>query len=91
MPTIKALREKIDQIDAAIIKKLAKRHHLAKQIGQLKAKSRKKVLDAKREQQLMHYYEMLSVDYALHPAYVKRLFKIIIAHSRNAQNKGASR
>jgi chorismate mutase len=85
MPALKQLREKIDQIDAAIIKKLAQRQKLSKQVGQVKIKSGKKVFDPAREKQQNAAYEKLSAQYGLSPALTKRLFKIIILQSRKLQ------
>jgi chorismate mutase len=83
--TIKQLRKKIDAIDASIIKKLSARQKLSIKIGKLKNKSGNKIIDAKREVQLMHMYETLSNKYQLQEDYIKRLFKIIISTSRKVQ------
>ncbi|OGT46991.1 MAG: chorismate mutase [Gammaproteobacteria bacterium RIFCSPHIGHO2_12_FULL_41_15] len=85
MATIKQLREKIEVIDSAIIKKIAIRQKLSKQIGQLKNKAGKEILDNKREEALMHLYENLSAQYQLQESFIKRIFKIIITHSRRLQ------
>jgi len=85
MHTIKRLRLQIDKIDETIIKNLAKRDKMVIRIGKLKNKSAKKILDTDREHYLMHLYEKLSEEFALKPSYVKRLFKIIITHSRKLQ------
>ncbi|HEX4045621.1 MAG TPA: chorismate mutase [Gammaproteobacteria bacterium] len=87
MSTLIQLRNKIDKIDAAIIKKLAQRNKIAQKIGKLKAQSGKKVLDNKREQQLMRYHESLCEQYQLSAVFVKRLFKMIIAYSRRLQSR----
>lgn len=85
MLTIKQLRKKIDAIDLAIIKKLSARQKISIKIGKIKNQSRKKVIDDKREIKLMHLYEKLSNKYQLQEDFIKRLFKIIITHSRKAQ------
>ncbi len=85
MQTIRHLRLQIDKIDKNIIKNLAKRDKIVISIGKLKNKSSKKILDTDREHYLMHLYEKLSEDFSLKPSYVKRLFKIIITHSRKLQ------
>jgi chorismate mutase len=86
MSTIKELRSKVNKVDAAIIKKLATRTKLIKKIGALKTKSGKKITDKKREQELMQFYQQISLDYQLDPIFIKKLFKLIIAESRRAQN-----
>ena len=85
MLTVEQLREKIERIDAEIIEKLAAREELSKQIGQLKSKEGKDVIDQLHEKTLFERYEKLCERYKLKPAYVKRLFKTIIANSRMIQ------
>lgn len=87
-PTLEQLREKINQTDAAIIQKLSERQKLSKQVSELKAKTGMAILDSKREEALMRYYETLSAQYGLDPEFVKTVFKMIIAHSRDLQKKG---
>ena len=82
---IKQLRDKIDKIDAGIIKKLAQRKALSLKTGKLKAKSDKKVLDVQREAALMLRYEKLCAEYQLDAIFVKKIFKIIITNSRTLQ------
>ena len=85
MATLNQLRERIKKIDSAIIKKIAERQRLSKEIGLLKHKTRKRIVDLTREQDLMEYYENLCVQYHLQPSIIKRLFKIIIVYSRKLQ------
>jgi chorismate mutase len=85
MLTIEQLRKKIEQTDATIIEKLAKRQKLSKQIGQLKLRRGKDIVDRPREEQLFEFYEKLSERYHLQRTFVKRLFKLIIAYSRMVQ------
>lgn len=83
---INKLREKIDKIDSSIIKKLSQRSILSVKIGKMKSKMGRKVKDNKREEKLMQYYEKLCAQHHLHPLFVKKLFKLIIANSRDLQN-----
>jgi chorismate mutase len=87
MTTLKQLRHRIEKTDAAIIKKLAVRIKLVKQIGALKAKTGKKVFDPTREKKLRDFYDKLSVQYQIQPNFIKRLFKNIITYSRKLQKK----
>ena len=50
---IKELREKINSIDNRIIKLLEERFLIAKEIGQIKFNSNNKILDAKREREII--------------------------------------
>lgn len=85
MMSIKKLRNNIEKIDSAIIKKLAEREKLVKKIGQLKACEGKPIVDLTREKKLLRFYENLSETYHLSFPYIKRLFKIIIDQSRKSQ------
>lgn len=85
MQNLKSLREKIQEIDAAIIGKLAERQKISKQIGEIKKQSGKTVLDEVRESELMSFYETLSLQYNLDPEFIKHVFKIIIDYSKKLQ------
>ena len=50
---IKEFREKINSIDNRIIKLLEERFLIAKEIGQIKFNSNNKILDAKREREII--------------------------------------
>jgi len=86
MQNLEQLREKIDVIDAAIIKKLAERQKLARRIGKFKA-ANNIPLKIRPENKPAAAYEKLCEQYDLSPDFVKRLFKIIITHSRKQQKK----
>lgn len=85
MESLESLREKIDKIDADIIKKLAMRQTISKKIGHLKSASRKTIRDPAREQAQKKHYEKLCVLYELDFTLVNFLFSKIITHSRNLQ------
>lgn len=89
MQTLDQLRDKIEQLDAAIIEKLAERKKLSLQIGQLKTVSGINVLDTSRELQLKAYYQILSEKYHLDPTFVLQIFELIFAYSRNVQDQNA--
>jgi chorismate mutase len=85
MSTIDELRHKIEEIDASIIQQLAIRVELSKQIGQLKLDHGADVVDPLREKKLYAFYDGLCEQYQLSSVFIKRLFKIIIIHSRQVQ------
>jgi chorismate mutase len=85
MLKIKELREQIKKIDATLVKTLAKRQALSKQIGQLKLEQGKEIVDLSQEKKLFEFYEELSERYDLQKPFIKRIFKMIIAHSRRIQ------
>lgn len=85
MSTLKSLRNKIDKIDESIVKKLVARKKLSKKIGQIKLKNKVKVIDKKREKELLALHDQLALHYQLSSAFIRRLFKIIILDSRKSQ------
>jgi chorismate mutase len=85
MTTILQLREKIKKIDANIIQQLAQRQELCKQVGILKAKQGTAVTDQIRENNLMAFYEQQCEQAQLPVSFVKKLFNLIIAHSKQVQ------
>lgn len=85
MITIEQLRKQIEETDAVIIEKLAKRQELSMQIGQLKSNHGRDIIDPIRENVLFKFYESMSEKYHLQQTFVKQLFKLIIANSREMQ------
>lgn len=85
MQTIKQLRDKINKIDADIVKKLAQRKALSIKIGKAKAKSNLKIIDIKREKLLNDRYDKLSSKHQLQSLFIKKIFKIIVKNSRGLQ------
>lgn len=85
MDTLEELRKQIEVTDACIIEILAKRQELSKQIGALKSKEGKKIVDRSREKQLFSYYEQLCQQYHLPEEFIHRLFRLIISNSRKVQ------
>jgi chorismate mutase len=85
MKNLTLLREKIDKIDEAIIKKLAMREKISRKIGIIKSTVRKPIKDSQREAQQKKQYEQLCLLYQLDVVFINRLFRDIIAHSREIQ------
>lgn len=85
MPTLKELRAQIDKLDASIIKKLAIRKQLALKIGKLKMQLGQDIVDKKREKTLFEFYNKLSKELKLDPFFIRKLFSMIIIHSRRLQ------
>jgi len=83
--SLEKIRKKINDIDKSLIEKLAIREKMAVEIGKLKVESGKEIFDTGREAELINFHEKLSVDYNLSPNYIKRLFRIIMNHSKNRQ------
>lgn len=85
MKKLQLLREQIDKIDAAIIKKLMMRQKLSKKIGLIKTESGKPVRDRQREKLQKQQYEKLCLLYQIDSSFIIHLFAEIIAHSRGLQ------
>jgi chorismate mutase len=85
MTDIKTLRNEIDQLDAQIIKCIADREALSRQIGQIKSQLNKEVLDLKREEEIRLRHAALALEYQLDSDFVPQLFKLIVLHSRKVQ------
>lgn len=83
--TLSELRKEIDELDSDIIRKLAARQELAKEIGQIKQKQNKEIVDLTREKEQYALYEKLALDYRLKPEFVKTLFDLIIGYGRAVQ------
>lgn len=86
MNTLDELRNQIDKIDADIIKMITLRQSVVRKIGEYKTKAGKAIFDPIREQELMHYYENLCIQYQLPIDFIKKLFALIIDNSRKVQN-----
>lgn len=85
MESIEQLRQKIADIDAEIIEKIGMRQELSKQIGHLKLQAGKVVIDRLQEKKRFESYAALCEKYHLPYAFIKRVFTLIIAHSRGVQ------
>lgn len=85
MSTLQQLREQIIKLDEVLIKNLSERQTLCLQIGQIKSLQNLQVFDRAREYHLMELYGTLSNKYHLQEDFVKKLFKLIIEHSRKLQ------
>ena len=75
-------RKKIDLIDKNIIKLLPQRFKLAKQIGDYKKKNKIKVVDKKRELQVINGIKKYSNK---HKKFILDIFKKIINYSKKIQ------
>lgn len=84
-PNLKALRKKIDRVDATIIRMLAERRKLSREVGRLKARLKMAVKDPGREREILEYYRTESKRHKLDPLFVHQLFRHIIRYSRRVQ------
>lgn len=82
---IKALRERIDYIDEEIVKLLAERVKVAKDIGRLKKEKGLPRVDAQRENEVYSRAIRLALENGLSPEDCENIFKGIVQMCRKVQ------
>ena len=82
MGSLKYYRSKIDNIDKKISKLLLLRFNLAKKISKYKKSNKIKIIDRKRELQVIKNIKKHS---KRHEKFMKNIFKSIISYSRRLQ------
>ena len=85
MNKLKYYRKRIDVIDSNIVKLLSSRFRIAKQIASYKKKNNIKVLDKKRELQVIKNIKKHSDK--RNQKFIVDIFKTIINHSKKIQSK----
>ena len=83
------LRMQIDKVDTLIIKCLAKRQELSKNIAEIKLKENLPVFCPEREKQLLEERQELASLLNIDPAFVNAIFHEILENSKNIQLLGA--
>jgi|GEM_PF-1535910 len=87
MDKIKPLREKIDHLDLEILSLLAKRRKIAKQIGKIKKRDFRAVIDKNRELEAIKTRIKKAKELKIPKKLVSGLFKLIFTDSRQIQKK----
>lgn len=82
MKRIIKLRQQIDKIDNGIIKLIAQRLAVVKEIGILKKQLGLSIQDAERENKLFMAYERLSEGYGLDKKVINKIFVRIISQGK---------
>ncbi len=80
-------RKKINKIDSEIIKLLAKRRDLSREIIRLKNENKSSIRDKTRENELLAHLTDLGEKEGLDSNFVKKVFHEIIDDSVKLQNK----
>lgn len=90
-PELGELRSQIDQIDAEIMRTLAKRFAVTGQVGELKARYALNSVDPVREQEKLQRLRKLALEQGLNPDLVHTLFQHIfnevVKNHRDLLNK----
>ncbi len=82
---LKELRLKIQEIDELIIKNLANRLNLVKEIGELKTKHNLGYADLAREKFLIDFYKDVCKQHQISEDLIIELSKVIFKHCRKIQ------
>ena len=82
---IDELRKSIDKVDEEIVRLLAERKSIAKEIGKEKKIMRIPVVDAKREKEILENLRKKAKENGLEPDFVDSLFRNILENSRKVQ------
>lgn len=76
-----SIRKKLDDIDRTILKALAQRQGLVKEVSELKLKNEQGIRDMEREEQLLNRIRDLAHEVGLDRYYAEHLFREIITNS----------
>lgn len=76
-----SIRKRLDEIDRTILKALAQRQGLVKEVSDLKLKNEKGIRDLEREEQLLNRIRDLAHEVGLDRYYAEHLFREIITNS----------
>lgn len=79
--SLDSIRKKLDDIDRTILKALAQRQGLVKEVSELKLKNAKGIRDLEREEQLLNRIRDLAHEVGLDRYYAEHLFREIITNS----------
>ena len=82
---IDELRKSIDKVDEEIVRLLAERKSIAKEIGKEKKIMRIPVVDVKREKEILENLRKKAKENGLEPDFIERLFRNILENSRKVQ------
>ena len=84
---MKNIRKQIDQIDRKVIKLLAERMDLVKEIAKFKKATKLPIQDKKREEELRNNLKKLAAKHGLDPEFVNHLYSHVFIESRRIQSE----
>lgn len=79
MATLTAIRESIDNIDAALVHLLAERFKFTQQVGRIKAAGGLPPSDPEREKQQIARLRQIAVESHLDPEFAEKWFTFVVA------------
>lgn len=87
MDDLKKLRKLVDLIDSELVNLISARQQLAEAIGKLKKQNKISIKNPLREQVILDRTTSIARKKKLDDEFVKKIFKLIIKHSRKIQAK----
>lgn len=85
--SLEQVRAEISMVDAAIIRLIAKRQELAKQVAEIKIREGMPIHDGKRTGVVLESVSRQAVDSTIDPVAVRKIFGILIAMSEERQKE----
>ncbi|NDD00312.1 hypothetical protein EB083_06175 [bacterium] len=79
------LRKSIDEIDAAIVKLLAERMAICKQVAAVKAESATAVMQPQRVREVLNVRRQWAIDRQVDPDFTEQLFRILLAETHRIE------
>ena len=87
MDKLTEFQSKIDEINSQILNLIVKRNQIVKKIGQYKKEKNLPVYNFKREQEIYDKFVGSAEKKGLNRSFVKRLFSLILWHSKKDQGE----
>ncbi len=84
---LSAIRAQIDQINSQIIKLLAQRYKLSEEVAHYKKLHKLPVVDTKREKEMFKSIIKQAQEANLPPEYVAQVFRLIVDHTHQQENR----
>ena len=85
MLEIEELRQQIDDLDAEIIAKIAKRWEVVRQVREFKSLHTLPVFDPKREEYLREFHAGLCKKYNVSIEFIDKLFELVMQEAKRLQ------
>jgi len=84
---LSTIRAQIDRVNSQIIKLLAKRYKLSKQVAHYKKLHKLPILDAEREEEMFKSIIKQAQEANLPPDYVVQVFRLIVDHTYQQEDR----
>ncbi len=85
MKDLSQLRQKIDEIDLAIVKLLAERMEICRQVAEVKAGTATAVIQPQRVREVLTVRRQWAIDNQVDPDFTEQLFRILLAETHRIE------